>query len=172
MIGAGEVTLTIAAIPFAVTEVAVGPRSRIKVVLTLRVTVTRARFTGSVGERLTPGAAEASGKSTYTVSLALPPKPLMRAYTQGVFGSAVPQVNAVVGKLAPPEVFVLSKTLMIAACAAASAAAWAICRWAYRCDPSIPNPIAPMRNKLIASRTRMMTWPRSRVFGIVRTPKM
>ena len=57
----------IAAMPTALTELEVGPRKRINVVSTARVTVARARFTGSGNVRVIPGGAtEASGKSMTT----------------------------------------------------------------------------------------------------------
>src|SRR6185437_7355567 len=88
---------TIAAVPRAVMVAVDGPRKRIRVVATCRCTVTRMMFTGSVAERLLveiPTVA-ASGKSTLTVSDAVP-KPLMLcAYWQGVAVSPVPQVKAV-----------------------------------------------------------------------------
>src|SRR5215469_3910040 len=77
MIGTGDTTLTIAAVAVAFTVVAVGPKKRISVVATLRDTVTRIRVTGSVVERVTPGAE--AGKSTVTVSLAEPPNPFWLA---------------------------------------------------------------------------------------------
>ena len=54
-----------------------------------------------------------------------------------------------------------SKMLMMPAWAAASAAACAICRWAYICPPSIANPSAPISRMLIATTTRMTACPSS-----------
>ena len=54
-----------------------------------------------------------------------------------------------------------SKMLMIPAWAAASAAACAICRWAYICPPSIANPSAPISRMLMATTTRMTACPSS-----------
>jgi hypothetical protein len=76
-IGTGAITFTIAAIAVALIVVTVGPKRRIRVVFTSRDTETLMRFVGSLAERATPGADV--GKETVTVSLAEPPKPLLRA---------------------------------------------------------------------------------------------
>jgi hypothetical protein len=89
--------------------------------------VTFTRFVGYTDERLTPGALV--GKSTVTVSPEAP-NPSRLAYLHGVLASVVVQVNEDDENLAGFEltVFVPSKMLSMAACAAASAASCALCR--------------------------------------------
>jgi len=126
-IGTGEFMSTIAAVAVAVTVVNVGPKSRIRVVLTSRDTVTFTRLVGYAPDSETPGAEV--GKSTLTVSIAEPPNPSRLAYLHGVLASVVEQVKELVENLAGfvLTVFVPSKMLSIAACADASAASCAFC---------------------------------------------
>jgi len=71
------------------------------------------------------------GKETVTVSLAVPPNPFSLAYLHGVLGSVVLQVNGdEVANDVVPDPFVPAKMLIMAACAAESAAVWAI----WRCE--------------------------------------
>jgi hypothetical protein len=81
IIGIGAITLTMAATPTALALEVGEPSSRIKLVSRVRVIVTRSRFTGSLEERVvgsTP-TEPALGKSKATTSLAVWPKPLLRA---------------------------------------------------------------------------------------------
>src|SRR5437879_4712907 len=78
-IGTGATTSTMAAIAIALIWDVEGPTNRISPVRRVLSTVTRIKFTGSSADKLTPGAAVEGGKSTVTVSLADPPKPLLRA---------------------------------------------------------------------------------------------
>ena len=68
-------------------------------------------------------------------------------------------------------VLVWLNMLRIPACAAASAEACAICRWAYSWELSIARPRAPTRNIPIASTTRRIACPFSLFFRIA-NPKM
>jgi hypothetical protein len=77
MIGTGETTSTIAATAVAFTVVVDGPRNRTREVSTVRLTVTWISATGSVGDRVTPGADP--GNVTATVSAVVPPNPFFSA---------------------------------------------------------------------------------------------
>ena len=117
-----------AAVPAAWMVPLLVPNKRRKLVGMVRLTVTRVTLIGS-DDKLTPGTAPEPGNETVTVSSAVLPKPLYRAYTQGVRASDVVQVKLpLVENAAVPEVLVLFKMLIIAASAAASAAACAMVR--------------------------------------------
>jgi hypothetical protein len=122
--GTTDGAFTIAAVAVPCTVVEAAPKKRMRVVGTVRCTVTFTTGTASL-DSVTPEAEP--GNDTVTVSEAILPKPFIAAYVQGVRASLVVHVNdAPVENAALPLVFVLSKTLTAAAKAAASAAVCAI----------------------------------------------